>query len=105
MVTGSPNSSTVRCSRAVATWIKSVEAGGPAFNSSAQPETAATIRTNIKARFMKDLHSLRAEPGFPRLRPWLMVGSSEEKLAILVLKQEGLFFSAFDLLDQEAAPL
>src|SRR5215471_1957492 len=34
-----------------------------------------------------------------------MVDSSEEKLAVLVLKQESLFFSAFDLLDQEAASL
>src|SRR6478672_8859377 len=39
-----------------------------------------------------------------RLRSGLIVDSSEEKLAVLVLKQEGLFFPAFNFLDQKATP-
>src|SRR6478672_10145572 len=42
--------------------------------------------------------------GLLRLRSGLIVDSSEEKLAVLVLKQEGLFFPAFNFLDQETAP-
>src|SRR5262249_30527995 len=40
--------------------------------------------------------------GFPALP--LVVDSSEEKLSVLVLKQERLSFPAFDFLDQETAP-
>src|SRR6478609_5536752 len=34
-----------------------------------------------------------------------MVGVSEEKVTVAVLKQESLFFSAFNLLDQKATAL
>jgi hypothetical protein len=42
--------------------------------------------------------------GLLRLRSGLSVDASEEKLAFLVLKQERLFFSSFNFLDQEATP-
>src|SRR5579864_8415941 len=53
---------------------------------------------------MMTFEFLASGTGLLRLRSGLTVESSEEELAVLVLKQEGLFFSAFNSLDQEATP-